>query len=102
MAGTTHGTFGAIFRVDDTAVFRTLYGFITSGGVFAGTPMQVNGTDQMTWNGNTFGSAIPMNTWLCMIIRKATGSVLARMSFYRYDTGAWVHTPSGAVEGNLT
>jgi hypothetical protein len=99
----THGTYASIFKVVDTAVVRTLFCFLTSGSAFIHTPMQIEGADQMTWNGSggvNTGTAMPMGVWLLGVMRKDTGTQFPRFSLYRYDTGAWVHSVGDGAVAN--
>jgi hypothetical protein len=96
LAGMTHGTYAGIIRVEDTADFRTPVGFITSGGSFIVGPLQIDGSDRPTWDADPYGAAaLPMGVWLPFVIRKPSGTVPARLSYYRLDTGAWTHANSG-------
>jgi hypothetical protein len=101
MVGSTFGTFGAIFKCDDGATARTLYCFLTSSGTYVITPLQVDGSDDITWDGDAGIGGIPMGVWLTMIVRKATGSAAPRYSYYNHTTQAWVHANT-ASHANFT
>jgi hypothetical protein len=106
LSAATHGTYGAIFKVDNTAAVRCLFVFLTSGGSFAWAPFVIETDDTAVWSSGGSGAAtsaaIPQATWLTMIVRKATGTATPRFSYYNHTSTTWTHGNAIASVANGT
>jgi hypothetical protein len=104
LSAATYGTYAAIFKVDDTAVARSLFVFLDSGQSFLWHPYQVSNSDLMVFHGNTDSrtAAIPQGVWVTMVVRKVTGSALPRFSHYNHNTTTWTHQLGDATSGDGT
>lgn len=95
LSGMTYGTTAVIFKTSTLTGSRTYFGLHTSGGVGR---LQLNVDVQTVgyWNGGNYrqsGNVITStSTWYLLVVRKATGSQIARASVYDFGADTWTHT----------
>lgn len=101
LSGMTYGTVAALVKANNVADFRTLFAFLSGADGYIATPIQVTDTDVHQWHNGTAGvtwAAWPMDVWVLVVVRKATGTTTPRRSYYRFDTQTWVHgNASGTI-----
>jgi hypothetical protein len=105
LSGMTYGTFAWLFKITDLAVTRSLLAGLTGGGTYLFTPAQIQGVETVLWDNNVGSvnwSAVPVDTWVLMVLRKATGTATPRRSFCNLSSQAWVHGNASATLANWT
>jgi hypothetical protein len=104
-SGMTFGTFAVLFRRTETANVGILTGLHASAGAINGLVL---------YDANSYGIAVDADdvrgvgsgaahtNWQLVVIRKATGNVLARKSSYNFGTATWSHENAPSALNNWT
>lgn len=104
LATVTHGTFAALYKVDNTAATRVLMAFLDSGFNLLWAPFVINDADALQWwaTGDVAAPTSPQAVWVLAVVRKATGTATPRYSIYNLNTTTWTHGDASGTMVNGT
>jgi hypothetical protein len=102
--GMTHGTFAAIWKMENLTGLHAIGSWATSGGTFRCMLTQTTGDDIRQWTSSESLFVVNALTtqWFFHVMRKATGSATPRFSVYNYMTDTWSHGNGSSAQANWT